>query len=180
MANEKKHDYVILGLLSHTPMTGYEIKKRLDTTMRFFWNASFGSIYPTLQNMEKDGKIQSTKSQEKGREKIIYEITESGRAYLKDWLQKPVVKDELRYETLLKLFFGSEIGATVTSQHIEAFEEKIKKDLPSLKASVEQLKALDFEEAHRYYMLTAMFGVKVYEAYLEWCKEVKDYLAKEV
>ena len=29
MANEKKLDCVILGLLSHEPMTGYEIKKRI-------------------------------------------------------------------------------------------------------------------------------------------------------
>ena len=30
MANTKKMDYVLLGLLSHESMTGYEIKKRLD------------------------------------------------------------------------------------------------------------------------------------------------------
>ena len=45
MANKKKMDYVLLGLLSHEPMTGYEIKKRLDTTLRFFWGGSYGSIY---------------------------------------------------------------------------------------------------------------------------------------
>ncbi len=31
MATEKKLDCVILGLLSHENLTGYEIKKRLDT-----------------------------------------------------------------------------------------------------------------------------------------------------
>ena len=35
---------------------------------------------------------------------------------------------------------------------------------------------LDSEDAHEYYMLTAMFGVKVYKAYLEWCEETKDIL----
>lgn len=29
MANTKKMDYVLLGLLSHEPMTGYEMKKGL-------------------------------------------------------------------------------------------------------------------------------------------------------
>lgn len=28
MANTKKMDYVLLGLLSHEPMTGYEMKKK--------------------------------------------------------------------------------------------------------------------------------------------------------
>ncbi len=51
MANTKKMDYVLLGLLSHEPMTGYEMKKRLDTSLRFFWGGSFGSIYPTLNQL---------------------------------------------------------------------------------------------------------------------------------
>ena len=34
----------------------------------------------------------------------------NGKNLLKEWLQKTVEKDELRYETLLKLFFGNETG----------------------------------------------------------------------
>lgn len=55
MANTKKMDYVLLGLLSHEPMTGYEMKKRLDTSLRFFWG---GSIYPTLNSLKKKEKLQ--------------------------------------------------------------------------------------------------------------------------
>ncbi len=52
------------------------------------------------------------------------------------------------------------------------------KELPALKGFVKQLGELTSEEAHTYYRLTAQFGVKVYEAYLEWCEEVKTYLKK--
>lgn len=51
MATEKKLDCVILGLLSHEDLTGYEIKKRMDTTLKYFWGASYGSIYPTLSEL---------------------------------------------------------------------------------------------------------------------------------
>lgn len=37
MAIEKKSDCVILGLLSHEDLTGYEIKKRMDTALKYFW-----------------------------------------------------------------------------------------------------------------------------------------------
>ena len=104
MANTKKMDYVLLGLLSHEPMTGYEMKKRLDTTLRFFWGGSYGSIYPTLNQLEKEGKVTREDVSSNGREKISYSITEYGKDSLKEWLRKPVEKDELRYETLLKLF----------------------------------------------------------------------------
>lgn len=37
MAIGKKSDCVILGLLSHEDLTGYEIKKRMDTALKYFW-----------------------------------------------------------------------------------------------------------------------------------------------
>ena len=55
MATEKKLDCVILGLLSHEELTGYEIKKRMDTTLKYFWGASYGSIYPTLGDLVNRG-----------------------------------------------------------------------------------------------------------------------------
>ena len=51
MAVEKKIDCVILGLLSHEDLTGYEIKKRMDTALKYFWGASYGSIYPSLSEI---------------------------------------------------------------------------------------------------------------------------------
>lgn len=180
MANEKVMDCVILGLLSHEPMTGYEIKKRMDTTLHFFWNASFGSIYPTLNTLVGDGMVTKMDTPQQGREKITYTITDAGRVRLREWLALPVTKDELRYETLLKLFFGGEAGADITLEHIERFESKVKGELPLLLRSVNVLEQIQGEaKEHRYYLLTAMFGVKVYEAYLEWCGQVKDILAKE-
>lgn len=75
MAKEKKMDQVILGLLSHESMTGYEIKKRMDTTLKLFWNASYGSIYPTLNALEKDKKVTKVETTENGRDKVTYTIT---------------------------------------------------------------------------------------------------------
>lgn len=172
MANEKKLDCVILGLLSHESMTGYEIKKRMDTTLRFFWGASFGSIYPTLAGLTKEGYVTKIETKENGRDKITYTITESGRVYLREWLSLPVEKDEIRYETLLKLFFGSEIGEGGTIDHIQAFAKKTQQELPLLQGAVRELEKIkDVEDAHLYYLLTANFGVRLYEAYLLWCEE---------
>jgi DNA-binding PadR family transcriptional regulator len=179
MANTKKMDCVILGLLSHESLTGYDIKHRMDTSLRMFWGASYGSIYPTLNSMLLDGRITSKDASVNGREKIQYTITDAGRRYLKEWLILPVEKDELRYETLLKLFFGSENGAACTLEHIDAFEKKIKIDLEELRSSVQILEQiLDVQDAHLYYLLTAKFGVKTYEAYLEWCAEARNMLKK--
>lgn len=177
MANEKKMDCVILGLLTHESLTGYEIKKRMDTTLRFFWNASYGSIYPTLNSLVNDGMVTKRETTDNGRDKVIYTITDAGDEYLKKWLTLPVTKDELRYETLLKVFFGGEIGPDITLEHIHEFEAKIKSGLPYLQDAVHGLEKIqDDEEGHKYFLLTAMFGKRVYEAYLKWCEDAEKIL----
>lgn len=177
MANEKKIDCVILGLLSHEELTGYEIKKRMDTTLKYFWGASYGSIYPALSDLVNRGLAAKREDTENKRKKLIYTITDDGRNYLKEWLALPVEKDELRYETLLKLFFGNEQGTKQSLCHIKAFEEKIKKELPYLLKAENVLKdCLDDDTAHKYYLLTVEFGIKTYNTYLEWCEEAKELL----
>jgi len=177
MANEKKIDCVILGLLSHEDLTGYEIKKRMDTTLKYFWSASYGSIYPALNDLVNRGFATKREDTENRRNKLIYTITDEGRSYLREWLTKPVEKDELRYETLLKLFFGNEQGPEQALSHIKAFEEKIKKELSYLLKSEQALEAcLDDDSTHKYYLLTVKFGIQTYRTYLEWCKEAKKFL----
>lgn len=178
MANEKKIDCVILGLLSHEELTGYDIKKRMDTALRYFWSASYGSIYPALNDLVNRGLATKREDAENKRYKLIYTITNNGRNYLKEWLALPVEKDELRYETLLKLFFGNEQGADQTISHIKAFERKIEKELPYLLAVEKVLnESLNDDNAHKYYLLTVEFGIKTYRTYLEWCKRAEKLLA---
>ena len=173
MANTKKMDYVLLGLLSHEPMTGYEMKKRLDSSLRFFWGGSFGSIYPTLNQLEQEGKGTNENASSNVREKISYSITDIGREALKEWLKKPAEKDEIRYETLLKLFFGNETGFEGAGEHIERFEEKCKDELQILRMFEENLSHYLEEDTHKYYYLTVQFGIRTYESYLKWCEEAK-------
>ncbi len=176
MANTKKMDYVLLGLLSHESMTGYEMKKRLDTTLRFFWGGSYGSIYPTLSQLEGEGKVTREDTSSNGREKISYSITEYGKESLKEWLREPVQKDELRYETLLKLFFGNETGMEGAMEHIGRFEEKCKGELNILTMMAGNLAQHLEDDTHKHYYLTVTFGIKTYECYLEWCREAKEQI----
>lgn len=180
MAIEKKIDCVILGLLCHEDLTGYEIKKRMDTSLKFFWGASYGSIYPALSDLVDRGLAGKHNGAENKRNKIIYSITEDGRSYLKEWLQIPVEKDELRYETLLKLFFGGEGGVLQAISHIDAFQEKIAGELSYLTGAADVLRNnIDGDAAHKYYLITVEFGIIAYRAYLEWCEEAKAILSEE-
>ena len=57
--------------------------------------------------------------------------------------------------------------------------EKIKKELPYLLGAEQTLKnCLDDDTTHKYYLLTVQFGIKTYNAYLEWCEEAKKFLTE--
>ena len=65
-------------------------------------------------------------------------------------------------------------------EHIETFEAKILKELPYLIEATEVLKkGISQDDTHKYYLLTAEFGVKTYQAYLEWCRDAKEMLKEE-
>ena len=50
---------VILGMLKLGVPTGYDIKKVIDDSTRFFWTASFGQIYPELKKLRKAGLVRA-------------------------------------------------------------------------------------------------------------------------
>lgn len=177
MAKDRKIDLVILGLLAHEDLTGYDIKKRIDGSISFFWKGSFGSIYPALSDMEKQGLLKRKKSDNTGgREKIAYHLTPKGNDALKNWLKEESVSNELKYETLLKLYFGGVEERSVTIRNIELFEESIRHDLEILKYYKSNLEKVLNEEDHLYYYLTVTFGIDTYEAYLKWCTKSKKLL----
>ena len=177
MAKDRKIDLVILGLLFHEDLTGYDIKKRIDGAISFFWKGSFGSIYPALADMEKAGLVERRRAQTEGRrEKILYHITDEGTAKLKEWLNVEQVANDLKYETMLKLYFGGAEDKGTTLKNICCFEEQVKRDLAVLRVYQENLeKVLDHKD-HVYYYLTVTFGIDTYEAYLKWCVKAKKIL----
>jgi PadR family transcriptional regulator, regulatory protein AphA len=97
---------VVLGLLSHGPRSGYDMKATVDRSTRFFWAASYGQIYPELRRLEAEGLIEGEDSPSGRRPRRVYRITSAGRRALVDWLASPIETVELRDESLLRLFFA--------------------------------------------------------------------------
>ncbi len=126
MAKKNKMIYVILGFLNHEDLTGYEIKRKIDNSLKYFWCTGFGQIYPSLNMLERDGCITrkiDTKGQK--RERIKYSIINVGREKLSEWLSKPIENEIVKYEILLKLFFGNLLDVEKNIENISTFKENI-------------------------------------------------------
>ncbi len=171
-----KTQYVILGLLTEGPMTGYDIKKIIDIRFSFFWNESYGQLYPMLKALTDDKLITAEKSGE-GRAKVTYAITPQGRMALKEWLEAPVEKETFRIELLLKMYFSGGTGTDVMKNHIQTYRETQLKQLAVLSGFEKELLSIaDDHNNHRDVLRVVAFGQKAYSAYIEWCDETLEYL----
>ncbi|HNF95132.1 MAG TPA: PadR family transcriptional regulator, partial [Anaerolineales bacterium] len=83
--------YALLGFLSYSPLTGYELKQRMDSSTNNFWNANLSQIYTSLKSLEEDGWVKSKiQAQDDKPDKRIYTLTDEGLSSLKAWLEEPI------------------------------------------------------------------------------------------
>ena len=88
------------------PRTGYDIKAAIDRTIRHFWAASYGQIYPELKRLEAAGWIEGSDGSRGGRARRVYAITAAGRGSCARGSRGRETRIELRDESLLRLFFA--------------------------------------------------------------------------
>ncbi|MEY3752301.1 MAG: PadR family transcriptional regulator [Actinobacteria bacterium] len=74
-------EFALLGLLSQTPLHGYELRKRMGTIFGPFRALSFSVLYPQLRRMLEAGLIEETVVDSPSRRsRIVYDITDKGQA----------------------------------------------------------------------------------------------------
>ncbi|WP_443046337.1 helix-turn-helix transcriptional regulator [Streptomyces sp. NBC_00335] len=127
--------WAVLGLLSFgEELSGYDLKKWSDWSLRFFyWSPSFSQIYGELKRLEKAGYASSRMvAQETGtRDKRVYRITEEGMTAVRRWAREaPVDPPVLKHGPMLRLWLGHllepEQMREVLVQHQE-FAEKMRR-----------------------------------------------------
>lgn len=77
-------ELAVLGLLHESPLHGYELRKRLN--LLFGWSRllSYGSLYPALKRMLRNGWITEVTTVSPGvsrRQRIVYQISPAGTEY---------------------------------------------------------------------------------------------------
>jgi DNA-binding PadR family transcriptional regulator len=96
-------DFAILGILTDGPLHGYELKRVLADSEHGFWTVSFGSLYPALRRLEKQGFV--SVGADGGARRKVYQLTAEGKAYFQELLESPGAGDEDRAFTLKLSFF---------------------------------------------------------------------------
>ncbi len=168
---EVKSKYAILGMLSIAPMSGYDIKKEVETSISNFWTESYGQIYPVLRNLIAEKLVTKTVESEAGKpDRHVYSLTAKGRKELRRWLLEGSAPKVQRNEFLLKLFFGEEIPVKANIAHVEHFRELQRALLNKYGAIEKQITGENADNPNLpYWLMTASYGQHVSRALLQWC-----------
>ncbi|MBY0120890.1 PadR family transcriptional regulator [Bacillus sp. S/N-304-OC-R1] len=97
-------EHTILSVLSFWPSSGYNIKSEFEhKAAGLYWGMSYGSIYPKLKKLEKEGYIFPIEKEEDGRKKKLYELTPKGWQEFENWLRMPAAYPVIKDELLMKM-----------------------------------------------------------------------------
>ncbi|OYS51429.1 PadR family transcriptional regulator [Limosilactobacillus reuteri] len=161
---------VILGILRNKPRTGYEINDILQNQISYFYDGTYGMIYPTLKKLEKEEKVKKeTVSQEDKLKKNICSITDKGREELRKYLESDKVEEVFKSDFLMKLFFGDDYLSKQKVIELIKSEIKVKEDqIKRLESSLEHWELQGISNLQK---ITVGYGLAEYRAVVEYLKE---------
>jgi len=165
--------YVILGMVSREPRSGYEIKALVDNTTRFFWAASYGQIYPELKKLSEAGLVEGVDAPRGERKRTVYAITAEGTAALKDWLRQPPETPEMREEGMLKLFFSGVLPPEEAVETLRAMRDYRRGLAERLQVMEPGAQAKLDENNDPYPLLVLQGGIEFNEWFAEWCERME-------
>ena len=95
----------ILACLTERPMTGYELAKTFDSSIGFFWKTDHQQIYRELSRLRDRGHIQGREVVQSGKpNKLVYTLTQDGRAAFRHWAARPSTPASIKDELLVRLY----------------------------------------------------------------------------
>ena len=160
-------DLAILGLLREAAMHGYELKRQLS--MYGFWQVSFGSLYPALRRLERDGFIEADPGD--GRKRTFH-ITADGEArFRKLLLDESNDVDEDRAFQLRLAFFRY----LDTESRLSVLERRRARLIARVNTASESLKesgARARERLDQYAIALMRRGVSSAKSDLKWVDEL--------
>ncbi|MER7911680.1 PadR family transcriptional regulator [Streptomyces sp. NPDC096068] len=97
-------DHAILVSLLEKPGSGYELARRFERSIGYFWTATHQQIYRVLKRMESDGWIDVRDVPQQGRpDKKEYSVAGPGRDALSAWLHEPIEPESVRHDLAVKI-----------------------------------------------------------------------------
>jgi PadR family transcriptional regulator AphA len=159
--------YVVLGMVWLGARSGYEIKRRVELSIRFFWTISQAQIYPSLELLERAGLLEGRSDPQGRRPRRVFQITSRGEIALKDWLRRhEPIPFELRDTGLLKLFFADALEESDALGLLLAIRRRSEERVAALHTIEPEAEGAQ-EDGAPHPLLTLRMGIAFHRAIIE-------------
>lgn len=180
-------DHAILGFLNYCPLSGYDLKKVFDISIRHFWAADQSQIYRTLARLAESGLVTVNIIEQDSRpDRKVYSITVQGKEELHRWLNGPIIMESARSAPLVRVFFSGLEDDENALQYFRAGAEMIRAVLQVYAAIPAELENRIMQEVPEiqqissrdrfFWLLTLESGIENMRSTLRWMESVIERL----
>jgi DNA-binding PadR family transcriptional regulator len=167
----------VLGLLSFgQELSGYDLKKWADHSLRFFfWSPAISQIYSELRRLESLGYVTSrVVAKDDTRSRRLYRITEEGRAWLAHWLvSEPADVPILKHPTILRVWLGHLMEPAALREAVTEHRSRVEAQLGEVR---EDRRWAAANESMAYAELVIRWAERYYSAELDNTNRLLDDL----
>ena len=167
-------EYVIIGMVLHKPLTGYDIKKEIEAGIGNFYKSSYGNLYPALKKLTDKGYLTLTEQTQVERLKKYYIATELGKTAFLEWLTSPIDQSSVTASIMTRMFFFGELPEDLRNKQLEEYELHIRQVIGEYKKMVEQF-SISGEDVTDYFgVSTLYYGLQTAQGMIRWLKYIKE------
>jgi DNA-binding PadR family transcriptional regulator len=171
-------DHIVLGLLLLQDMTLYELNAAFSRGLSLIYSPSYGSLQNAVKKLVKAEFIKFEEKVEKGRNKKIYSVEQSGVTAFYKWMRMEIPLNKLEQVILSKVFFLGLIQSEdeklkiIGDMIISA--QKVEQGLLDMNQQLGQADLTKEERAiFKYQYSTLGYGVAAHKQVIEWLHHLK-------
>ena len=171
--------HALLTSLVEKPCSGYDLARRFDKSIGYFWHATHQQIYRELARMEEQHWVQSEEVAGGRAGKRRFEVLAAGRAELQRWVLESSAPLRLRDDLMVRLRADAALGSVSL---LAEFERRLQLHEQEL-ANYRHIEARDFSapclsRETRLHYLILKAGIAFEEGRIAWTKEALQVLCE--
>ena len=168
---------VCLGMLTDGEASGYDLKKFFESSFGHFFPAGYGSIYPALSTLARNGLVEYELVPQDGKpDRKVYSITDKGRDALMEGLSNPNPSHKIRSEFLATLWFAH----LMPDEQVDTVVQNKLKELDEFLKLIEEFAGGDCHGMGPGAQFVAGFGKHMASSFKQYIEMNRDLLAVPV
>ncbi|MFF1344689.1 helix-turn-helix transcriptional regulator [Streptomyces sp. NPDC058322] len=180
-------EFAVLGLLRESPMHGYELRKRLNTSLGIFRAFSYGTLYPCLKTLVANGwlieepgatpadqppatgrTVAPASSLAGRRAKIVYRLTAEGKEHFEELLSHTGPDSWEDEHFAARFAFFGQTEHEVRMRVLEGRRSRLEERLEKMRASLARTR----ERLDDYTLELQRHGMESVEREVRWLNEL--------